>query len=152
MDELNIHEAALFLLLLSANFEWDPITNSIQDELPPEAEQFIFKCFGFPLFRQFNEQKKLEEAIGIYNDLKDFSSTTAEIIQHCAKPLIPDTDARDMTYYLCSRIVNLNGLVQQDSKGDKYLSKLSYYLKVDPVYTGAVFFIGLLDNALKSQD
>lgn len=150
MDELNIHEAGLFLLLLSGNFEWDPITNSIHGELPSNAEKFILKCLGFPLFRPFSTQKQLEEAILKYNDLKEFSTTTAEIMQHCAKPLLQDTDARDMTYYLCSRIVNLNGLIQQDSKDDKYLSKLSYYLKVDPVFSGAVFFIGLLDNALKT--
>lgn len=152
MDELTTCEGGLFLMFLSANFEWDPITDSINGELPEDAVQYILKCIRkLALFQDVTMQDQLEEAIQKYNDLKEFSTTTAEIIQHCAKPLLESPMDRDMVYYLCSEILALNGRVMPDSKEEKFLDKLAYYTKVDSTFSSAVFFIEIINSSLNTE-
>jgi len=151
MNDITIDEAALFLMLLSANFERDPIKDSIQGELSDDSEQFILKCINrLAFFEDLHSQKQLETAIHKFDELKDISSSTAEIIQHCAKPLLISPEDRDMVYYLCNEIIYLKGRIEEDSKEEKYLSKLDYYLKVDSTFASTIYFIAIINNILRS--
>jgi hypothetical protein len=151
MVKITKAEASLFLLFLSANFDWDEATNSIQGELPENAEQFILNCISrLSLLTDFYLQEQLEEGILKYKEVQDYSTSIADIIQYCAPALLQSPEDRDAVYYLCSEIIYLNGQIKEDSKEDKYLNKLCYYLKVDSSFSNAVFFIEIVNSALKS--
>lgn len=151
MEELTITESALFLLFLSANFEWDTATNSIHGELPVDAEQLILKCITrLDFFEEVGYQDQLEEAIRKWNEFKSRSISTEDVIEQCAE-ILKKAPIKEKVYYLCNKIVFLKGEFPEDSKEENYMRMLEHHLNINPSVADIIFAIGDIESILNIE-
>jgi hypothetical protein len=138
MTEISLPESSLFLLLRTANLDAD-LTDG---ELTRDEETLILQCvnkWGF--YDDFYTQNQLVAAIKKYQDVYRDSYNDEDFITQCAVLLRNEPPFRDITYYLCNKIIFQTGRPQRDSKEDFFMNQLERILNINPEVS--IFLYGL---------
>jgi len=149
MEELTLPESSLFLLLRSANLDGE-LTNG---ELTEDEEALILRCvnkWGF--YDDFYTQEQLVAAIKKYQNVYNDSYNDEDFIIRCAKLLVDEPPIRDITFYLCNKIIFLTGRPERDSKEEYFLNQLERNLNVDLSVSTFLFGLEVFNKILFEED
>src|SRR5689334_12178559 len=146
MEQMTLPQASLFLLLFTSNV--DTMDSELQSgELSEKEEKFILNCVNkWSFYGSFYTQTSLESAIAKYQDIKNASTDESDFIEQCAEILLPSPPHRDMTFYLCTKILFLEG--KPNEKDGIYLGNLERILEVNPGVADVCFGIETLNHIL----
>lgn len=146
MGKITLPESSLFLLFFTANI--DTMDSELRSgELTEKEEQFILNCvnkWGF--YDDFYSQEQLESAITKYQNIKGGSIDQDDFIEQCAEILLSSPEHRDMTFYLCVKIIFFEGKPTEEM--GLYIGKLERILEVKPAVADVCFGIETLNNIL----
>lgn len=138
MASITLPESSLFLLLRSANID----AELTEGELTEDEETLILQCvnkWGF--YDDFYTQDQLVAAIGKYQSVYSEAYNDEDFITQCAELLINEPPIRDITYYLCNKIIFFTGRPQRDSKEEFFMNQLERILDVNTEVS--IFLFGL---------
>lgn len=144
--EITLPESSLFLLFFTSNI--DTMDSELKSgEVSEKEEQFILNCvnkMGF--YDDFYSQTQLESAIAKYENVKGGSVDQDDFIEQCAEILLSSPPDRDMTFYLCIKILFLEGKPKESD--ELYLGNLERILEVNPAVADVCYGIETLNRIL----
>ncbi len=146
MEKLTLPEASLFLLFFTSNI--DTMDSDLRTgELSEKEETFILNCVNkWEFYNDFYSQTQLVSAIAKYQDVKNGSVDEDDFIEQCAELLLTSPPHRDMTYYLCTKILFLEGNPNENE--GLYLGNLERILEVNPAVADVTYGIEILNKIL----
>ena len=149
MADITLPESSLFLLLRSANIDAE-LTDG---ELTKAEETLILQCvnkWGF--YDDFYTQNQLVAAIEKYQNVYREAYNDEDFITQCAELLINEEPIRDITYYLCNKIIFFAGRPQRDSKEEFLMNQLERILDVNTEVSTFLFGLEVFNNILYDKN